>query len=360
MFWTNNKILSYNKTFNFVIGQRTGGKSYDSKNLAISHHLKYNIEIVWIRREKTELSKEFRMKFFSDVEHLYPENGFDIKMTESGATAYIFDKVKNESGEIEQLNRRPFIYFVALSVYHKHKSIPFNNVKWIIFDEFIINPRTGARYLKGETFAFFEIYHSIARPYSRMVDGKTKMIDPKTRVLFLGNSISIVNPYFSYFNIKIDLDKEFNVFDNGVVQIWDGTLHREYMETTSLGKSLEGTDYIEYAQENEFYLDNNNFVQHKTKNASYLFGFIVEGHKLGVWIDYREGLMFINKMFNGQGLVVAVDTSDHNPNLLMINYFKRTYRYKQLRTAFENGVVRYSDLNVMAYFYSIMGYMGFI
>ena len=66
MFWTNNKILSYNKPFNFVIGERTGGKTFDSKNLAIRTFKNDGKLTVWIRREKTELSKQFRMQFFTE------------------------------------------------------------------------------------------------------------------------------------------------------------------------------------------------------------------------------------------------------------------------------------------------------
>lgn len=343
MFWTNQKILSYNKTFNFVIGQRTGGKTYDSKCLAIRTFLKNKKETVWIRREKTEISKKFRDKFFSDVLHLYPKIEFEMKTNELGATAFI--------------NGEPAIHFVALSVYYKHKSIPFQNVKWIVFDEFIVNTRAGARYLKGEAFSFMEIYHSIARPYSTEKDGKEILVDPKTRVLFLGNSISIVNPYFAYFNLKVDKSREFNVFNNQVVQIWDGSEHRKFMESTSLGQSMVGTPYLEYAQENHFFLDNDLFIEQKTPKSKYVVGFLISSQRLGVWIDYQQGVLFVNRQVDPTNLLVSVEIDDHQPNLLMIQHFKRLFYYRQIKTAFENGLIRYSDHNTMNLFYELMGFL---
>lgn len=341
MFWTNNKILSYNKPFNFVIGERTGGKTFDSKNLAIRTFKNDGKLTVWIRREKTELSKQFRMQFFTDVQHLWKDSEFEIKANDIGAVGYI--------------NGEPFIFFVALSVWYKHKSIPFNNVKWIIFDEFIVNPNASQRYLKGEAFSFFEVYHTVARPYEREVDGVKTLIDPKTRVLFLGNSVSVVNPYFLYLNIYPSKTEEFTQYPNAVIQIWNGTEHQKYMETTSLGQAIDGTKYKAYAQDNEFYLDNDAFISKKPKGSFYLCGFSVEQNKIGCWINYERGKVYINSQVDPSHIMVAVHNEDHEPNVLMIQYFKRTAPYKELKLALEHGLIMYDNQMTKSLFYDIFG-----
>ena len=343
MFWTNNKILSYNKPFNFVIGQRAGGKTFDSKNLAIRTFKTTGQLSIFVRREKTEFNKKFKELFFSDILHLWEGCNFEIKNADTGATAY--------------LNDEPFIHFIALSTYYKHKSIPFNNVKWIIYDEFIINTNAGQRYLKGEGFSFMELYHTVARPYERKINGIKKLIDPKTRCLFLGNSISIVNPLFNYFKIKPLKNKEFSVFDNAVIQIWKGKKHREAMKKYSLNKSIDNMDYANYANDNEFYLDNDKFIEKKSNDSRYMCGFIVEGQFIGIWLSYKNSLIYINEQVDKNNLLIAIETQDQQPNILMIQYFKNTQYYRQIKLANENGLVRFSNHNVRYLFLTAMGYL---
>lgn len=343
MFIDLGQILSYNRTFNFVLSQRSGGKSFDAKYKSINRYKKDGRTTIWLRREKTELSKEFRSKFFQDIQFKYPLDEFTIKETEFGAVGYI--------------NGNEFILFIALSVALKHKSIPFQTVWWVVFDEFITNPSVQ-RYLSGEVFRFMEFWHTVARPYTVLnADGSETQIDPKTRAVFLGNSISIVNPYFIDFRVMPNKSKEFNVYDKLIVWFWVGVKHAEFMKTTSLGKSIANTDYGDYATDNKFLLDNDAWIIDKPSTARYVCGFTIEGYRIGCWIDYKQGLIYVNNQYDPTNSMIVVTTQDHQPNLLMIQHFKRLHAYKQLKLAFEHGHIRFNNHLAKQAFYDSMGFV---
>ena len=80
-------------------------------------------------------------------------------------------------------------FVLPLSVANILKSTSFNKVSTIIFDEFIID-KGCYRYLANEVEQFLDMVETIARLRD-------------VRVLFLGNAISVTNPYFTYFNLTL-------------------------------------------------------------------------------------------------------------------------------------------------------------
>lgn len=341
MFIDLGRVLSYNRTFNFVLSQRSGGKTFDAKYKSINRYKRDKRTTIWLRREKTEFSKEFIDKFFEDIRFKFPDDTFEIKTTDYGAEGFI--------------NGEAFIIFIALSVALKHKSIPFQTVWWLVFDEFITNPSVQ-RYLSGEVFRFLEFWHTVARPYTVLKpDGTEEQIDPKTRAVFLGNSISIVNPYFIEFKVMPDKYREFNVYEKLIVWFWVGKAHADYMKTTTLGQSIAGTDYGDYATENKFLLDNDAWIIDKPAHSRYVCGFTIEGYKIGCWVDYKAGLIYVNNQYDPTNSMVVVTTQDHQPNLLMIQHFKRLHAYKQLKLAFEHGRIRFNNHLAKQAFYDCIG-----
>ena len=81
-------------------------------------------------------------------------------------------------------------YIGALSTSQRLKSNAYPLVDKIIFDEFLID-KGSLRYINGEVELMLELVETIFR-----------MRDDNNKVIFIANAISIVNPYFTYFNIK--------------------------------------------------------------------------------------------------------------------------------------------------------------
>ena len=67
MYWSINKLLSYNALFNFVVGERGVGKSYGAKVYVANNFIKKNEEFVYIRRYKTELKEYMKSKCFKHI-----------------------------------------------------------------------------------------------------------------------------------------------------------------------------------------------------------------------------------------------------------------------------------------------------
>ena len=76
MYYSRNDLLSYNALFNFVVGERGTGKTYQFKDWAISDFIKNKNQFVYVRRYKTEF-KDIG-NFFDDMIKKYPEHEFSV------------------------------------------------------------------------------------------------------------------------------------------------------------------------------------------------------------------------------------------------------------------------------------------
>ena len=76
MYYSRNDILSYNALFNFVVGERGTGKTYQFKDWAISDFINKRNQFVYVRRYKTEF-KDID-NFFDDMIKKYPDHKFGI------------------------------------------------------------------------------------------------------------------------------------------------------------------------------------------------------------------------------------------------------------------------------------------
>ena len=182
IWWNPAELLSHRCNFNFVIGNRGGGKTYNAKKQAIKRFKKNRQQFIYLRRYQTELDtmEDFWGDIRNDEDLLkkFP----DLELSQQGGKFYI-------NGELAG-------YAIALSTSTKLKSVPFPLVTLIIFDEYIID-KGRLTYLRNEAQVFLEFYDTVARMRNNVI------------ALFLGNAISIVNPYFNYFDIKPDLNKRF-------------------------------------------------------------------------------------------------------------------------------------------------------
>ena len=239
-YYDKSQLLGYNRLFNFVIGARGIGKTYQFKTWAISDYLAHSNTAWWIMRYKTEIDKITKDgRFFADVLEKYPTCEFKI----DGMTGY----VKRSASDVWE----PFINFQALSE-SAIKAISDPNCNKIIFDEFI--PLPGIRYLSNEVERFLEFYFTISR-------GRD------LRAFFLANNVTSVSPYFTYFHVKPGND-EFTSADEIVIQNARTAAFTESMRNTRFGKMISGTHYAKYAVENESFADTSTFISEKLPQRS--------------------------------------------------------------------------------------------
>lgn len=307
-------MLSHNALFNFIIGNRGAGKTYGFKKWAIKTFLKTGAQFIYLRRYKTEF--DGLGNFFMDIAHEFPDVTFEVK----GKLFYI-------NGELAG-------YAIALSTALTKKSISYHLVDKIGYDEFVID-KGHIRYLPNEVTMFLEFFETV----DRMRD--------KTRVTFLSNAVSIVNPYFLFWNLKPNPNKRFTKRGHMLIEFVKNEEFVEAKYKTRFGQIIKGTKYGDYAVENKFLVDNENFVEKKTGNARFEFTIFYNGHTYGFWTDYKAGLCFVSNDYDPSSpLQFAITDDEHRPNLMLIKSANRSHLLSGAVKAYEGGWLRFEDMQI--------------
>lgn len=323
IYYNRGQLLSYNALFNFVIGERGVGKTYQFKEWAIKDFKKTGKQFVYVRRYKTEF-KDIN-QFFDDIKNNFPEDSFSIK----GGKFYINEKVAG--------------FYIPLSTTVTKKSVPYPNVNKIGFDEFILE-KGNIRYLPNEVEVFLGLYKTIDRDRDNV------------RCLFMANAVTIMNPYFLFFSIRPDKSKRFYKYCEGeiVVELTDQQEFRERAKKSRLGKIIGNTEFEKYSVDNEFIQDNYTFVEEKTKNSYYLATFYYKNYKIGFWCDSKKGLIYASsKVDENYPLKYSLTTEDHQPNQIMLSQANKSDRVKSIRKCYDNGLMRFESLAVKNTMYDI-------
>lgn len=314
-----NTILSYPFLFAFIVGVRGGGKTYGFKNWAIKDFLKTGKQFIYLRRYKTELTNCNLL--FNDIKDKFPEHNIVCK----GRTFYIDDKVAG--------------YAVTLSNAMTKKSVPYPLVNKICFDEFVI--MEGAlRYIKDEVTQFLEFYETVAR------------LRDDVKVVFCGNSISQVNPYFAYWKLFLNTER-IQYFKDKYILVYYHS-NREFSEEkkkTKFGSLIEGTEYGNYAMENEFYLDSYDFVEKMKLSCKLEIRIKFNRRIIGLWLSVSEGIYYASEKHHMSSVNIAITREDVD------KVFKyegnRGYFTSLIRRIFMKNMIRYENLELKNIFYDI-------
>lgn len=330
-----NKPMSYGAFMTYIVTERGLGKSYGAKKYVAKRFIKKGKQFVYLRRYKTELKKAMNNNgFFKQIE-LDPEVK-NHKFSNNKDTMYI-------DGEICG-------YAIPLSVANILKSSTYDNVDTIIFDEFLLD-KGNYHYLQNEVDQLLDVIETVARLRD-------------IRVIFLGNAISITNPYFEFFNISLPYNSEVKICkkDNKgnpliVIYYARNQKYRDVKKATRFGQLITGTDYGEYAIDNNFLRDSKYFIRKKTKLAKFYFILKLGGKNLGIWCDYKEGLMFISNDYDPNcPIIFSINYEDHNERTLLVRartspWFKSIIEhYRMASLCFENQQIKNNVMSVLVKF----------
>lgn len=130
-YYNYNKIISYNCPVNILIGERGVGKSYGAKEYVIKKYLKKKEKFLYIRRYENEVKSVFQKDFFGDIRNAFPELILESKHKKFYANGEVFGYAKRLT-EAQDL-----------------KSVSFDDITTIIFDEYAIE-KNKRYYLSGE------------------------------------------------------------------------------------------------------------------------------------------------------------------------------------------------------------------
>lgn len=332
MWYDKGLMLSYNRILNFILSNRGGGKTFEFTQWCIDDFLKTKRQAVWVRRNANQLRGD------KDAPGILDDNAFFSAVIKEG----LYDGVKLEiRGNVGYINDEKAITFVALSTSRKKlKSLNLPYVNKIIFDEFI----EDRGYLKDEVEIFLDLFESVAR------------LRDNVRAVLLANSITIVNPYFTYFNVKPKADSRFTVTDSICIEMFTDADFIEAKNKTKFGKLVQGTRYGNYAINNKWLLDNDTFIESKTPRATFMLGMKFSGIMYGFWADYKVGLIYVNRQYDPSSYsLYCLQKDDHEPNLLLIKSMTSSKAMQRIIFAFRNGLLRFEDMTVKHQFYEYIG-----
>lgn len=323
-YYSYSKMMSFNAYYNIIIGARGLGKTFGAKKLIISRAIKTGEQFVYLRRYKDEL-KVSKDAFFSDIAEEFPDWDFRIN-------GYTAEMAPADSRETKGREWQIIGHFVALSTAQSRKGVSYHAVKWILFDEFIIE-KGATHYLPREDVAFMNFYSTVDR------------WKDKTRVFFLANSVSVMNPYFLEWDIKPDQEGEFvkrrkvevrgQTVDYIVCHFADSAEFSSGVYKTAFGQFIAGSEYADYAVGSKFEDNHDHLLQLKTASAKYMFTVETKHGKFSVWIDVINGNYYIQERRPKQEKTLTLLPDKMAEGKTLIQYNDRMLQ--TIRTSFRKG-----------------------
>lgn len=327
MFYNFDKLFSYNFLIAFVIGERGVGKSFGSKVCALKRFLRTGEQFIYVRRYNTELNMSLTT-FWSDLQaHGYFED-HELKVEKKKAlTLFLCD------GKVCG-------YAVALSTANILKSTPFPDVSLIIFDEFLLDTGGTYRYIRHETTLFLDLIESVGRLRNNL------------KVVLLGNALNVhASPYFCYWDLELpENGSEFRTFKDGliVVNYIKNLAYREAKRNSRFGKLIDGTDYGNYAIDNQVLRENNSFIGKKPAKASFWAMINVNGMPLGLWNGY-DGYLYLSDKYDPNTKAKFVfDYNDHTEGTIFESARENMYMNMVIR-AYKQGWLKFESQKIKAH-----------
>lgn len=306
----------------FVIGERGCGKTFGAKEAVLKKFLKTGEQFIYLRRYKTELDTALST-FWNDLIDNGCFSDLELKVKKNKMlTSFTCD------GEVCG-------YAVPLSTANILKSTAFPKVKTIIFDEFILDGASGTyRYLKNEVTMMLDVIETV---------GRLRDI----QVVFLGNALSITNPYFAYFDLDLPYNSEFRTFNNGliVVNYIKNLAYREVKKNSKFGRLIANTQYGRYAIDNEMLRDNKHFIEKKPSDATFYGLLIINSVYIGIW-EARNGYLYLSNKFDPNTVHKFVcDFNDHTEQTIYTN-LRENYYLRLCVLAYKQGLLKFENQKI--------------
>ena len=327
--WFNySKIFSFPSILNIIIGERGVGKTYGITKEVIKKYLNKGQKFVYVRRYKTEL-KTSAQEFFSKVieNNEFPSHELTYKPGKTVGHYYIDDELCG--------------YSIPLSTSLTLKSSNFINVKYMIFDEFLIEQGVQ-HYLKNEPELLLHLIESVFR----FEDFKA---------FLLANATSTSNPYFTYFNLALPYGKEYKLFKNNLILLYyiKNENYRKAKRKSKLGQLIAGTAYEKHAIDNQFYRDSDYFIEKMSGNCYFMFNLLHNNVRYGVWLN-DDQKVFINKKFNETNDITIALTSDDHNQTTFTQRSRYSFYWKLIVESFRDGKLFFHNKKIKSELFDII------
>lgn len=306
-------------------GNRTAGKSFFWKNYFLRDFLDNGKKLMLQFRYINEMPG-CSSAFIKDLQDIFPAyRGFNVE--EESCARGLYKRL--------YLNGKEFGYATYLNGSDgiKKVSTEFIDVENVLFDEF---QSETEHYADNEISKFLSIHTSIAR-------GGGKHIRP-VRYALVSNTVSVLNPYFVALGIhkRLDSKTRFMRGHGWVLEMTKNEIAKEQAETSRFNVAFKDSDYLKYAFDASYLLDNDTFITDiALKDCRYQATILANGLQYGVWLT-PNGFLYCSP--NGDAnywLQFASSVNDMRPG---VAHVKSSPILQDWRIRFNTGFWRFKNL----------------
>lgn len=333
--YTTRNVDGYNLPFNFIISEREAGKS----------------TAIWLDKcykafkDKGETTLVIRRKVVHITEAYINDIAKILNKFTNDNVIFKYSRQSIKEGIVDVLiNGKLFIRIVALSIdITAIKSTMINNLRYIVFDEFICNPKFGEKYLKNEAFKFMEVYNTYRRESENL------------KCYFLGNPYSLYNPYFIFFNVNTKQVKRGTIISDKksyVIDCYEMKQElRDYILSVNPLYQFDNS-YTKYAFDGINVNDMNIIIMEKCPdNYQLSFIFKCEGKYIGLYqnqyyIDHENKYFatFLSPdAISKRRDIYAFDFDELVDQTIMLSTDER-FRFQKIKDAMRRRLIAFSSI----------------
>lgn len=332
------KDINGEKPVDFLtVGNRGPGKTFYYSRMVINKFLENKGQFVLINRFP-KLMIGIGESFSAEVIAKTPKfNGLFID-SECEGTDYIQRLFISKKGT-DKRKRETCGFAVAINGadYLRHFRPLFREVNRIFFDEFQSENK-----------------HYCTEEITKFLSTRTTILNGRDYIptYYTSNAVSMINPYFSAMGIGARLTKNTKYLRG------DGWVLEQYYNEASAdninkaNRSFKNSKYLDYATENVYLNDDENFIEKPAGVGQYIATLIYEGKEYGVF-KFPDCIYCTSSADSTFAKRIAVTVSDTAYKGVYIN--QAPLFVSSCRQAFFQGQCRFKDLNAKIAFFELMG-----
>lgn len=305
-------------------GNRTGGKTTYFSRLCVNRFIRNREKFGLIYRYGYEVD-DCAEKFFKDIGSLFFQG---MKMKSKKVAKGVFHELfidEKSCGYAIPLNQSEQV---------KKYSHFFSDIDRMLFDEF--QSETN-HYCSDEVRKFISVHTSVARGQGQPVR--------YVPVYMLGNTVTLLNPYFTAMGISSRLKTDTKILrgDGYVVE-------QAFIESAStaqlesgFNRAFSGSDYVAYSAQSVYLNDSKSFIERPEGNSKYLCTLKYKRKTYAVREFSESGYLYCDDRADMTFPVrICITTEDHDINYVMLK--NNEFMLSNFRFLFERGCFRFKNL----------------
>ena len=179
------KVRSIKSDYLLLLGERSNGKSYCAKTIAVEDAIKNKKLFIYLKRYDLEVKDSLCVSYFADMPVQELTNG-EYTIIDVFRKGIYLANLDPETGKVVKGQKIGICH--ALSGAEHYKSLQYPDVDTIIFEEFISQ---NGQYLYNEPDALQQYVSTIFRN------------NRKGKVFLIGNTLSRICPYYSAWDLDV-------------------------------------------------------------------------------------------------------------------------------------------------------------